>query len=181
MRTLSHSLLTWAVAGRASERGLAAPAVLGAVMPDGPIALGAGWLVLRRGAGFGRGEFESEVCARTVFRGPDAALHSLLPVGTALVLRAAAGRVGDRDGAVLAFLLGWAGHVLVDSLTHAEDARPVLWPLSGKRFRGPVSYWDRRHHARAFSILEHALLLLSAREILRHGTGELQSPRQRRR
>ena len=179
MRTLSHALLTWAVAGRASGRGLAAPAVLGAVMPDGPIALGAGWLALRRGISFGRGELESEVCARTIFRGPDAALHSLLPVGAALAIRAAAGRAGDRDGAVLAFLLGWAGHVLADSLTHAEDARPVFWPLSGWRFRGPVSYWDRGHHGHAFSILEHASLLLSAREILRHRTGELQSLRRR--
>ena len=141
-------------------------------MPDVPIAIGAGWLAFRRGIGFGRGEFESEVCARTVFRGPDAALHSLLPVGTALVLRAAVGGVGDRNGTILAFLLGWAGHVVADSLTHAEDARPVFWPLSGKRFRGPVSYWDRGHHARAFSILEHASLLLSAREILRRRAGK---------
>ena len=179
MHTPSHALLTWALAERASGRRFAAPAVLGAVMPDGPIALGAGWLFLRKGVGFGRGEFESEVCARTVFRGPDAALHSVLPVGAALALRALAGTSGDPDGAVLAFLLGWAGHVLSDSLTHTEDARPLFWPLSGRRFRGPVSYWDRGYHARAFSILEHASLLLSAMEILRRRTGELQRIRRR--
>ena len=179
MRTPSHALLTWALAERASGRGITAPAVLGAVIPDGPIALGAGWLFLRRGVGFGRGELESEVCARTVFRAPDAAMHSVLPVGAALALRAAAGKSGDPGGAVLAFLLGWAGHVLADSLTHAEDARPVFWPLSGWRFRGPVSYWDRGYHARAFSLFERASLLLSAMDILRHRTGELQSPRLR--
>ncbi len=151
--------------------------MLGAVTPDGPIALGAGWLFLRRGVSFGRGEFESEVCARAVFRGPDAALHSVLPVGAALALRATVGPSGDPNGAILAFLLGWAGHVLADSLTHAGDARPVFWPLSRWRFRSPVSYWDRGHHARAFSLLEHASLLLSAMEILRHRAGAPQGRR----
>ena len=174
MRTYSHALLTWAVARRASGRRLAEPAVLGAVMPDVPAALGVGWLFLRRGAGFGRGEFESEVCARTVFREPDAALHSVLPVGAALALRTAAGKARDPDGALLAFLLGWSGHVLADVFTHAEDARPVFWPLSRWRFRGPVSYWDRGYHARAFSVLEHASLLLAVGGILRHGAGKRQ-------
>ena len=167
-------MLTWAVAERASGQGLTAPAVLGAVMPDIPVALGAGWLILRRGTGFGRGVSESEVCARTVFRGPDAALHSVLTVGVALALRAAAGKVGDRNGNLLAFLLGWAGHVLADALTHAKDARPVFWPLSGWRFRSPVSYWDHRCHARAFSMLEHASLLLAVVEISRRRAGKRQ-------
>ncbi len=177
MRTYSHALLSRTVAERASDRGLAAPAVLGAVMPDVPIAVGVGWLFLRRGGGFGRGEFESEVCARTVFRGPDAALHSVLPIGTALALRTITGKAGDMDGALLAFLLGWAGHVVTDALTHTEDARPTFWPFSRWRLRGPVSYWDRRHHARAFSMLEHASLLLAVGEVLRQGAGK----RQRRR
>ena len=154
---------------------MAGPAVLGAVVPDVPIALGAAWLFLRRGAGFGRGEIESEVCARTVFRGPDAALHSALPVGLALVLRAAAGRARGSDGALFAFLLGWAGHVFADTLTHAQDARPAFWPFPGWRFRGPISYWDRSHHALTFSVAEHAAMLLAVAGALRHGTGERRS------
>ncbi len=63
---------------------------------------------------------------------------------------------------LLAFLIGWAGHVLADALTHAEDARPILWPVSKRRFRSPVSYWDRSHHARAFTMVEHGALLLLA-------------------
>lgn len=136
-------------------------------MPDGPVALGAAWLFLRRGKGFGRGDFESEVCARTVFRGPDAALHSAVPVGVALALRVAAGETGDRSGALLAFLLGWSGHVVADALTHAGDARPMFWPFSGWRFRSPVSYWDRGRHARAFSLLEHAALPAALTLVLR--------------
>lgn len=127
-------------------------------MPDRSTALGAAWLSLRRGKSFGRSEFESEVCARTVFCGPDAALHSVVFVGAALALRAAVGEAGGRSDVLLAFLLGWSGHVVADALTHARDARPMFWPFSGWRFRSPVSYRDRGRHARVFSLLEHAAL-----------------------
>lgn len=61
-------------------------------------------------------------------------------------------------------LLGWAAHVLTDALTHAADARPVLWPVSGWRLCSPVSYWDRSRHALPFTIVEHgAVVRLIAR------------------
>ena len=75
-------------------------------------------------------------------------------------------RERDADGTLLALLLGWAGHVLVDALTHVEDARPILWPLSRRRFQGPISYWDRAHNARSFALFEHATLLLVAARLL---------------
>ena len=65
----------------------------------------------------------------------------------------------------LALLLGWLGHVLADALTHAEDARPVLWPLSRRCFGGPVSYWDRSRHALPFALAEHGALLFVAARI----------------
>lgn len=175
MHTYSHALLTGAAARRSPGHTVAA--VLGAVLPDAPVALGAAWLFVRSRSVFGREEFDATVCSRAVFRGPDAALHSVLPVGAVLAGDGAAGLSRGTAGAPLAFLLGWAGHVASDALTHSRDARPVLWPLSGRRFRSPVSYWDRDHHARAFSVLEHASLLPAVVVMLRHGAGE----RQRRR
>lgn len=62
--------------------------------------------------------------------------------------------------------LGWAGHVLADALTHAEDARPILWPLSRRRLRSPVSYWDRSRHALLFALAEHGALLLVAAQAI---------------
>lgn len=138
----------------------AAWSTAGALLPDFPAAAGTVWLGTRRLGPFSREEFDAEVCGRTLFGGPDAALHSTLPVAALLAFYRATGvkRRGPR-GTLPAFLAGWAGHVLVDALTHAEDARPILWPLSRRRFVGPISYWDRARHARAFTLAEHATLL----------------------
>ena len=122
------------------------------------------WLGSRRRR-LGRSEIREEVCARRSFSGPDAALHSALPVGVLLltILLTRGSRERNLYKPLLAFLMGWAGHhVLADALTHAEDARPILWPISGWRFRSQVSYWERSHHARAFSRVEHGTLLLLA-------------------
>ena len=117
-----------------------------------------------RGGRLVRPGFREEVCARRSFSDPDAALHSALPVGVLMltVLLRRGSRERNPYEPPLAFLMGWAGHVLADALTHAGDARPILWPISGWRFRSPVSYWERSHHARAFSRVEHGTLLLLA-------------------
>jgi hypothetical protein len=162
MRTYSHAILTYAVARllRRSEPGPAAWASLGAVAPDVPAISGAAWLAARRLGPFSRERFEGEVCGRGLFRAPDAALHSALPVAAAL---AVCGALGERSGvAPLAFTLGWAGHVAADALTHGEDARPLFWPLSGWRFVSPVSYRERERHARAFAIAEHAAVVTAS-------------------
>lgn len=170
MRTYSHAALTWTAARLAdpSEAGVAAWAAVGATLPDLPATAGAAWLGLRR-CSLDRTGFREEVCAKRSFSTPDAALHSALPAGALLL---AFWTSGSSDSSLRrslsAFLIGWVGHVLADALTHAEDARPVLWPVSGRRFRSPVSYWDRSHHARAFTMVEHgALLILAARAISR--------------
>ncbi len=154
---------------RPSEPGVAAWGVLGAVLPDLPAIAGAIWLGARRRP-LTRREFCEEVCEKGPFGAPDAALHSALPVAVTLVLYRVSGAGGRRPRpALLAFLLGWAGHALADALTHAEDARPISWPLSRWRLRSPVSYWDRSRHARAFALAEHgALLLIVARTISRN-------------
>ena len=165
VRTYSHALLTWAAARRVgpSDSDAARRAAVGAMLPDLPAVAGAAWLFARRRRLFGRREFCEEACEKGPFGGPDVALHSALPVAALLALYVAPEvRRHDTRGTLLAFLLGWVGHVLADALTHAEDARPILWPLSRRRFEGPISYWDRAHHAHPFALFEHATLLLVA-------------------
>ena len=164
MRTYSHAVLTY----RAFRR-LGAPtataASLGAVLPDLPAIAGAAWLAANRLGRFSRRDFETEVCGRGVFAAPDAALHSALPVTMAAALAAPAclGR-GSTRTVLLSFLLGWAGHVAADVLTHGSDARPPLWPLTSYRFESPISYRERDRHALPFTIAEHAAVLVAARK-----------------
>lgn len=164
MRTYSHAVLTY----RAFRR-LGAPtataASLGAVLPDLPAIAGAAWLAAHRLDRFSRRDFETEVCGRGIFAGPDAALHSALPVAMAAALAAPVclGR-GSTRTALLSFLLGWAGHVAADVLTHGSDARPPLWPVSSYRFESPMSYRERDRHALPFTIAEHAAVLVAARK-----------------
>ena len=162
MRTYSHALLTWAAARRArpSKPAQATWAALGATLPDLPVLTGAAWLATRRPGRFSRAELDAEVCARDLFRHPDAALHSALPVAVALaVYGVARARRRGGGGALPALLLGWAGHVAADALTHGSDARPLLWPLSSYRFRSPVSYRERERYALPFTLAEHAAVL----------------------
>lgn len=169
VRTYSHALLTLAATRRLapSDPGAAAWAAAGATLPDAPVTAAAVWLFARWRRFTRRGLCE-EACAKGYFGGPDAALHSALPAGVLLALWLTTGPRGRRRcGKLLAFLLGWAGHVLADALTHAQDARPILWPLSRRCFRGPVSYWDRSHHARLFAATEHGALVLVAARALR--------------
>ncbi len=171
MRTYSHALFSLYAARRLApaQPGVAAWTTLGAALPDLPALAGAVWLGARRRQWFTRQELCEEACEKGPFGGPDAALHSALPVALLLALRKASGAKEHRS---LALLLGWMGHVLSDALTHAQDARPILWPLSKRRFASPVSYWDRTHHALPFILIEHAaLLLLVARMLRQRKTG----------
>lgn len=138
----------------------AASGAVGAVLPDLPAICGVLWLVVRRRRGFTRREFCREACEKGPFGAPDAALHSALPVVVLFALHLTSGAGRGRTG--LTFILGWAAHVLTDALTHAGDARPILWPLSKRRIRSPVSYWDRSRHALPFTLVEHGAVLLAA-------------------
>lgn len=153
-----------------SGPGVAAFSMAGALLPDVPAGVGAVWLGAQRLGRFSREEFDAEVCGKTLFSRPDAGLHSLLPVATLLALYAApAVRQRDPERTLLAFLLGWASHVIVDALTHAGDARPILWPISGRRLEAPISYWDRDRHALLFTLAEHTALLATSTWLLRCG------------
>ncbi len=160
MRTYTHALLTLATA---RHLNLCSPvwATAGSILPDLPASLGAAWLWARRGF-FDREQFRQQVCAKSAFRVPDTAFHSAVPVA-ALALYVLSGAGGhSMNRPLTALLLGWAGHVAADTLTHGEDARPPLWPLSGWRFGSPVSYWEERRRARLFTLGEHAAVLAAA-------------------
>ncbi|WP_226580540.1 metal-dependent hydrolase [Halobacillus litoralis] len=55
----------------------------------------------------------------------------------------------------------WLGHIVIDLLTHVNDAVPMFYPISSYTFRGPVSYWDDDYHAAAFSMVNTTLILLT--------------------
>ncbi|MCA0971616.1 metal-dependent hydrolase [Halobacillus litoralis] len=60
-----------------------------------------------------------------------------------------------------ALAYGWLGHVVIDILTHAEDAVPLFYPISAFTFHSPISYWDDDHYAGLFNLVNRTLILLS--------------------
>jgi hypothetical protein len=51
-------------------------------------------------------------------------------------------------------------HAMADFLTHHDDARQQLWPLSEWVFRSPVSYWDSRYFGDVFGLFELGLVII---------------------
>ncbi len=165
MRTYSHAILTYDALRRLGTPAATA-ASLGAVLPDLPAIAGAAWLAANRLGGFSRGEFEKEVCGRSAFAGPDAALHSIPPVTLAALIPSLLLEREETRTALLPLLLGWAGHVAADALTHGSDARPLLWPVWGYRFESPLSYRERDRYALPFTVAEHAAVLAAAHQVI---------------
>ncbi len=167
MHTYSHAVFTWAVARcvKREEFHAAAWGAAGAALPDLPTLAKAACLLWSRRDSITKEEFREEFLEALEYsKEPsgrlDLALHSLAPVGALLALYKVLG-LEDRDPkrAFLAFLLGWAGHNILDFPTHAEDARPPFWPLSKWRWKSPVSYWDRKFYALPCILVEHGVIL----------------------
>jgi len=148
MVTSSHAYWTW----RASRsRPGAGWAVLGGIAPDLP-ALAA--VVVLTATGTARGELLGAVYHRPGLDRLHLAVHAawiplaLLALGRR---RPSLRRVGG----------GWLGHLGADYLLHHDDAWPPAWPLSRRRWRSPVSYWQPDHHAHAWSATELAVIALA--------------------
>ncbi len=163
MHTYSHAVFTWAVARyvKREESHAAVWGAAGAALPDVPVLAKAAYLLWRHRDSMTKEEFLE---ALEYFKEPsgklDLTLHSLAPVGALLALYKTLGLTnGDSKKALLFFLLGWAGHNILDFPTHAEDARPPLWPLSRWRWKSPVSYWDRKFYALPCLLAEHGAIL----------------------
>jgi LexA-binding, inner membrane-associated putative hydrolase len=164
MHTYSHAVFTWAVA-RYVQREESHAAVWGAVgssLPDVPTLAKAAYVLWRHRNSITKDEFLE---ALEYFEAPsgklDLSVHSLAPVGALLALYKVL-RLKDKDPkrVLLAFLLGWAGHNLMDFPTHADDARPPFWPLLRWRWKSPISYWDRKRYALPLLLTEHGAILM---------------------
>ncbi|MBA2511798.1 MAG: hypothetical protein H0V28_10005 [Rubrobacteraceae bacterium] len=103
MRTYSHAALGWAVARLTDRPGGSAAAwgAAGGILPDLPAVSGAAWIGLRR-LPVGRSALRERVCSRRIFAGPDAALHSALPVEVLALVS----RLCGLRGPMPAFLVG---------------------------------------------------------------------------
>ena len=170
MHTYSHAVFTWALTRYLDpeESHAALWGAAGAALPDVPTLAKAAHLLWRRRDSITKEEFKEEFYeALDYYKEPsgkvDLTVHSLAPVGSLLALYKILGlKRKDPHHALLAFLLGWAGHNIMDFPTHAGDARPPLWPLSGWRFESPISYWDRKFYALPCLLVEHGAILVLA-------------------
>jgi len=169
VETYAHAFYTWAIAKHGLKAGRAAgiAGAIGGALPDLPSIAAAAYYIGPRFLTGGWSSMDSEeVLDAIYFTGPfgatGSALHSLVPPALLLALYAAL-RLGRRDrrGVLLWLLIGWAGHTVVDFLTHAEDTRPLFWPISSWEWSSPVSYWDPDHYGQIFFAVNHAVLLLT--------------------
>ena len=51
-------------------------------------------------------------------------------------------------------------HLALDYSTHSEDAWLPLWPMTSRRWRAPVSYWEVERHARLLAAVDAIGLLV---------------------
>lgn len=194
METYAHAFFTWTLAkhGVGAGRAAGVAGAVGAAMPDAPALAGTAYYLAKTGRFWAEEDLEA-----IYFTGPfgvtGSALHSVVPAGALLVLywllRRRSSRTGldfDARRVLLWFLLGWAGHTVVDFLTHVDDLRPLLWPFSEWRWSSPVSYYNPRYHGREFMLVSHATMLavilgLSLRRRRgRKGRGPEEGPRPRK-
>lgn len=171
MHTYSHAVFTWAVARyvKREESHAALWGAAGASLPDVPTLAKAAYVLWRHRDSITKEKFLE---ALEYFEAPsgklDLSLHSLAPVGALLALyKVLALKDKDPNRALLAFLMGWAGHNFLDFPTHAEDARPLFWPLWKWRWKSPISYWDRKFYAVPCLLIEHAAILALVLAFLR--------------
>jgi hypothetical protein len=137
MMTTSHAFFTYA----AVPAGSAALAVLGSVLPDIPFWIGPPVVALQRRQLGGSLEATKD---HPLFGVLLRAGHSALVWAVAALLTAWFAPGG------MPLIWGWAGHWFSDLLTHHGEPHAHLYPLSGWRFRSPVSYYEWEHHAAAF-------------------------------
>lgn len=173
VETYSHSFFTWALAkhgvkaGRAAGRAAGIAGAIGAAFPDLPSFAGTAYYVGTAYLTEGWASMHSEgMLEKIYFSGPfggtGSALHSAVPVVVLLGIYGAMRLVRfDRRRIMLWFLIGWLGHTFADFLTHVDDTRPLLWPISGWEWSSPVSYYNSAYYGQEFFIASHGLMFLT--------------------
>lgn len=153
MNTPTHMIIGAALFARKGHPSVSAAALAGGLAPDIPMFLMIAYAT--RIAGIP----EQEVFG-TLFFSPSwqrifAIDHSFFVWG-ALV---AAGLLLHRK-AIVAFAGSGLAHAATDFLTHHDDARQQLWPVSDWVFRSPVSYWDPTYFGGLFAPFEAVLVFV---------------------
>lgn len=155
MNTPSHMLIGAAVFARPLVPASLLAALAGGLAPDLPMLGMVLWSTRIIGLP------EHEVFGRLYF---SEGWQAVFAVDHSLLLWGALLAVAVRSGSVVLRAFSGAGllHAIADFLTHHDDARRQLWPLSDWVFRSPVSYWDPRYFGDVFGIFELGLVLVLA-------------------
>lgn len=195
MRTPSHLLLTAGLGDQLRRRAVSIhlPAfLLGSVLPDVPLALlAAGYkLVQKRRAAAAPPEAAADrfgIGCDELFQNDPLWIssynlfHAPLLIAPLLLVGVWGERRNATWGRPLRWLaLGLALHSAVDIPTHHDDGPLLFFPVNWRyRWRSPVSYWDRAHGGRAFTVLEVGADALIASALAGQGVRDWQNRRDR--
>lgn len=152
VQTPGHAVLNLALLGGWTSPALAVPILVGAVLPDVPIA------VLYVSERYGRGLSDERIWSESYQR---PFWLNLIHGAHSLPLSLAGGAVALALGVMpLAFFFASVFlHALADFPLHVHDAHRHFLPLSHYRFISPISYWDVRYHGRAVALVEALLVV----------------------
>ncbi|MDP1668112.1 cobalamin biosynthesis protein CobQ [Phaeovulum sp.] len=153
MNTPTHMLIGAALFARRGAPRVTLAAFAGGLVPD--LAMFALIFWATRVAGMSQGEVFGSLFFSDDWQRIFAVDHSFFVWGT---LFAVAARW--RFAVLRAFAGGGLAHAAADFLTHRDDARQQLWPVSDWVFRSPVSYWDQAYYGNIVAPLELALVLV---------------------
>ena len=162
MNTTTHILLAQAVFRRRSLPRSGWAAAAGGLLPDA-------FLAIFLGVSLVRGVERQTLWTVEYFQEPWSTLGAFsnsFPLWASITIAGLGTRALASNAAVkirgkllVAFGASGLGHVLLDFLTHADDAHRHLWPVSDWRFHSPISYWDPAHNARWVMPVEGFIIL----------------------
>lgn len=155
MNTPTHMLVGAAVFARPLAPATFVAALAGGLVPDLSMFVMVLWAT--RVAGLPEQEVFGRLYYSDVWQTVFAIDHGLLVWGLATAFAAWSGRAVARAFAGAGLL-----HAAVDFLTHRDDARRQLWPLTDWVFRSPVSYWDPRYYGNVVAVVELGLVAVLA-------------------
>ena len=153
MNTPSHMLIGAALFARPLVPATLFAALVGGLAPDLPMFAMVLWAT--RVVGVPEHEVFGTLFFSETWQSVFAVDHGILVWGGLLGLA-----IWRRNVIVRAFAGAGLLHALADFLTHNDDARRQLWPVSDWVFRSPVSYWDARFYGTQFAMFEVALVVM---------------------
>lgn len=153
MNTPSHMLIGAAVFGRPLVPATLLAALAGGLVPDVPMFALILWST--RVLGLPEAQVFGELYFSETWQAIFAVDHGFFVWGALMALALWRGMPVLRAFAGAGLL-----HAVADFLTHNDDARRQLWPLTDWVFRSPVSYWDRQFYGSQFAVFEIGLAVV---------------------